>query len=56
MTARVIFAVASSSLDLASTRYRAMMPAIGLEGLGFSCEVTDRPLGEAEIQGARCIV
>jgi hypothetical protein len=52
----VIFRVHSASPLLASTRYRAMMPALGLEALGYQCTVTDGALSPQELRAAHCVV
>lgn len=41
---------------LASTRYRAMAPAIGLEQAGYACTVTDRTISDADLRQCAAII
>ncbi|MGE0742036.1 MAG: glycosyltransferase [Hyphomonadaceae bacterium] len=52
----VIFRVHSASPNLASTRYRALMPALGLDALGLRTIVTDSAIDETMLRACRCII
>lgn len=56
MSKRVLFRVSVASPAMASTRYRAMMPAVGLEALEYRCDVSARPLGNGAIRAHACVV
>lgn len=56
MSKNVLFRVAVASPAMASTRYRAMMPAVGLEALGYRCDVNAQPLSDGAIRASACVV
>lgn len=52
----VIFKVASAHPRLASTRIRALLPALGLERRGYECRVEDGDIDDALLARADCLV